>query len=368
MRKILFVCNTYYQLITAIQCRNTIFNNECVDVILSDHSKNAETIVWNLNKAGIFHTAYFLNSKVIDQGRHNISQVTREILTTVFGKAGDLKEILENAVYDEIIYYNLNSSIMGIYSVIEKKNKKVKCSRFEEGIVSYNNKFNEAGNRHYTKRIDLTLKMRIWLHKQNLIDNHYRFYCFFPQYYKGVYQTVHIPSIKDDDIIRTQLEQIFEVSKEDYISEKYIFFTGAYDFEGGDAIGEFEVVKKVADLVGNENLIVKTHPRDVRTIYQDNNIKVAKASSTPWEALQLCFDYQDKVLLTAMSGSLISTNLMIENPIKSFFLFNECELDGNPAAINAVNALKELMQDDGLSEKLKSIQIARNIEEIQCKR
>ena len=253
---------------------------------------------------------------------------------------------------------------MGIYAVLEKRNKNIKCSRFEEGIVSYNNKFNEQGNVHYTKRIDYALKLRDRLGKQNLINNCYHFYCFFPKYYKGTYQAICIPEIKDDDIIRNQLAQIFEVTGNDYISEKYIFFTSVYDFEGGDPIGEFQVVKRVAEIVGNENLIVKTHPRDIRTVYQKNNIKVAKASSVPWEALQLRFGYQDKVLLTVTSGAIISTNLMVSIPIKSFFLFDECNINVNPAAVNTVETLRKLMHDSELREKMKTIHNAKSIEEI----
>ena len=212
----------------------------------------------------------------------------------------------------------MNSSISQIYAILEKRNKSIKCSRFEEGIVSYNNGFNEKGKKHYTKRIDLAIRARKKIGKQCIIDNCHNFYCFFPEYYKGIYKATEIPLIKDDDVIRNQLAEVFDVTDEDFIDEKYIFFTSVYDFEGENQIGEFDVVNRVAELVGKENLIIKIHPRDTRDIYERNGIKTAKASSVPWEALQLRFGFYDKVLLTATSGAIISTNMMVSRPIKSY--------------------------------------------------
>ena len=363
MRRILFVCNTYYQLITALQCTNTLFASDSVDLLLSDHSRNAEAVVNRLNETAVFNKTAFFASKEIDQGNHGSFAVMKELLTSVLGHSGSLQKILGNSVYDELIYYNLNSSISQLYGVLEKRNKDIKCSRLEEGIASYNNLFHEKGYGHYTKRIDLAIKIRLQIGKQIIIDNCHNFYCFFPEYYNGNFNAVGIPLIKDDDIIRSQLASIFHVTDDDYIKEKYIFFTSVYDFEGDSPIREFETVKKVAELVGKENMIVKIHPRDNRNIYQQYGIKVARASTVPWEALQLRFGYKDKVLLTATSGAILSTNMMVSNPINSYFLFNECNIDSNHLAVNTVNELKKIMKDEQLSKRLYTVHIAKNIEE-----
>ena len=47
MQNILFVCNTYYQLIMAINMRITLFKNDKVTLLLSNHSKNADVITQN---------------------------------------------------------------------------------------------------------------------------------------------------------------------------------------------------------------------------------------------------------------------------------------------------------------------------------
>ncbi|HEG1241807.1 TPA: hypothetical protein SCN02_002979, partial [Enterococcus faecium] len=81
---------------------------------------------------------------------------------------------------------------------------------------------------------------------------------------------IQIPLVTAGSRTALQLSDIFNPMIDIYKEKKYIFFTSVYDFEGGEPVGEYELVCKIADLVGKDNLIVKTHPRDVRTIYKDN--------------------------------------------------------------------------------------------------
>ena len=364
MTKVMFVCNTYYQLIIALQCKNTLFHSACVDIIVSNHSKNADVVARRLAKLELFNRVVYFKSKKIDQGKHGVIEVVSELFSAVFGWNRKLSKMLGHDIYDELVYYNLNSSISQIYAILERRNKSIKCSRFEEGIVSYNNTYNEKGRDHYTKRLDITFKIRKRIGKQCLVDNCNSFYCFFPDYYKGVFKATGIPLIKENDVIRNQLAEIFNITDNDYIIEKYIFFTSVYDFEGENQIGEFDVVNKVAELVGMENFIVKTHPRDTRDVYDKNGIKTVKTSSVPWEALQLRFGYQDKVLLTTSSGSIISTNMMVSSPIDSYYLFDECKIDKNELAEHTVKEIKKILSDKKLSQRLKTVHAVKTIKEI----
>ena len=46
----LIIANTYYQVIFAMQMRNTIFKRDDVDLIITDHSKNADVVCENIKK------------------------------------------------------------------------------------------------------------------------------------------------------------------------------------------------------------------------------------------------------------------------------------------------------------------------------
>lgn len=54
----LFICDTYYQLIEAIQIKLTLFKNEKIDVRISDHSKGASDVAKRLAESSLFHEVF----------------------------------------------------------------------------------------------------------------------------------------------------------------------------------------------------------------------------------------------------------------------------------------------------------------------
>ena len=70
MRRMI-ICNTYFQLIAAIQLKLTLFINDIVTVVLTDHSKNAYAYFENLKKLNVFDFAYFLNCRNEDYDKSN---------------------------------------------------------------------------------------------------------------------------------------------------------------------------------------------------------------------------------------------------------------------------------------------------------
>ena len=58
MKRILIIANTYYQLVLAIQMSKTVFEQDEIILLLSDHSKNTEEICKRLNEIHVFNKAY----------------------------------------------------------------------------------------------------------------------------------------------------------------------------------------------------------------------------------------------------------------------------------------------------------------------
>ena len=175
-----------------------------------------------------------------------------------------------------------------------------------------------------------------------------------------------IPQIDNHTGMGAILRKIFNIETEMLkIHEKYIFFTGVFDFEGGGAIGEFELVMNVAQLVGKDNLIVKTHPRDKRTVYEESGITVYKNSSIPWEAIQLNYNFPDKIFLTVNSGSVLGVNMMLENKVKTYFLYNCCNIEKNQEAVAYIKLVKQFMLTSNIiSDKLKIVENMEGLKEI----
>lgn len=137
-----------------------------------------------------------------------------------------------------------------------------------------------------------------------------------------------------------------------------------YDFEGGAPIGELELVKKIGELVGNENLIVKTHPCDTRRVYEKNGFYVDDNSNVPWEVIQLTGDFSDKVFLTANSGSVLAGSFMSDKPIRTFYLYKLCDISKNVGAQEAARAIFSLVHKEELKGVLDKVYIAESLENI----
>lgn len=363
MRAII-ICNTFYQLMAAIQIRNTIKEKDYVCLLLSDHSKNTEEIAIRLRNEKIFDEVHFVKTKkffCVDDS------IINKILNTIrisFSDGAYYNSVLQNipnCCFDEIISYNFSLDIDSFYSFFCRFNSDIRASRFEEGLFSYGD---TSGFAHKKKRT-IVKTLRNLQGKKSLLDVLTKFYCFYPNLYTGQLNPVAIPLVKKNSKTRIQLNNIFNLrTNECQYYQKYIFFTSIYDFEGGKPVGEFELVNKIADLVGKENLLVKTHPRDIRTIYQDNGFNVDKNSSIPWEAIQLSGDFSDKVFLTINSGSVLSGSTMSENPVRTYFLYKLCDISGNPSCQKNAVDIEKLLNNEKMKNIFKSVRIAEKLEDI----
>ena len=110
-------------------------------------------------------------------------------------------------------------------------------------------------------------------------------------------------------------------------------------------MGELEIGKRIASIVGYENLLVKVHPRDNPERFRSQGFHVAADSGLPWEAIQLCNDFSDKVFITVLSGSVIGLNTILEHPIKVFVLFPLVNIERNELAKVLSTYLLELMDN-----------------------
>ena len=336
--KRLIVCNTYFQLITSIWLKLSECKYDTVDLIISDQSIGADKVTNNLRFLELFRNVIFVENKEFCQ-KQTINPLLKikRFNYIVFGM--NTISIRDNK-YDELLYYNPDLFTYGLFAKLYDSNPNIKCSRYEEGVLSYEDViFLEKSRLKHANTI------RHLLGKKSLEDMTEDFYCFYPEFYHGKLNNVTIPKISDVNELAKILASIFDIKKDStYIKEKYIFFTSVYDFEGGAEIGETKLVQKITDIVGKENLIVKTHPRDNRDIFGSLGISTYKNSSIPWEAIQLNGDFSDKVFLTVNSGSVLGANLLIEKRPRVFFMHKCCNCSCNPAAISTTNTIDDLLK------------------------
>lgn len=360
MRRLIIV-NTYYQLIFASQLRNTLFEKDYVALVITDQSKGTELVADKLAKTGFFSEVCYKHTD-IDICKRNAAQRIQDYFEISFCKQNRYSGFLDDMrsrFYDELLVYNYTIETYGVYSALCIENPDIKVSMFEEGILSYNSI--ELDN---AKRFIINASRRV-LGKPVITSALCYFYCFFPGLYSGKLKPMEVEKIDKTSEVVSVLAEVFNVNKNNHYSEKYIFFASVYDFEGGEPIGEYEVVKRLSDYLGRENLIVKVHPRDTRTIYKNMGLKIDSRSEVPWEIILLCGDFSDKILLTVNSTSVLSSCLLSDDNIRGFYLYKMCDINNNALAKKIVSTIDRLINVDLVSYNNSSVKIISKVEDIQ---
>ena len=304
----LIIANTYFQLITAINLALNNFSKDINDIVVTDCSVGMKDKVKLIKKSGLFDNVYYYESKKIIND-HKVKKYLKYLLNRKSILNGKIKNI-----YDEIIFYNLDVLCYTLIDELNKNNKKLKCSRYDEGFSTYtidrkNNKINNI--------------LRLILFKKNINKAINKIYLYHPELlcYETSYEIEKIPNInKNNNILKSSLNSIFDYKKFDF-TQKYLFFEESF-FCDNKGIEDFDLIMNVANIVGKENLIIKLHPRNKEDRFSKLGIKVWDNFGIPWEIYQMNEDYSNKIFLTISSGSILASKLYFNENIKSYFLYN----------------------------------------------
>lgn len=343
--KTLFFCNTNYQLIVAMQISISLKKNS--SIIVTNAIKNCEEIISNLKETGLFERVAYLDVKT----EHNSFEL---IQRCVFGYAP--KEV-KDCVFDEFIGFNFDIPSHMVFAFFNRKNRNIVVRKMEEGLMSLNTPETSC------RVIEVSTRIRKFLHKRNLRCSVSGIYCFSPKVNRSGIPSIQIPLINKNSKIKEYLNTVFCKNRIFEYKEKYIFLSCIYDIEGGDAIGEFELAKAIADKVGKKNLLVKVHPRDDKEKYISSGLKVDENSSVPFEVIQINNDFSDKILITTLSGSILNFNSVLENVPISYYGYKLCTLEDNSLAIYYKNIIEQFINDADLG--LRNIKILESIEELE---
>ena len=154
------------------------------------------------------------------------------------------------------------------------------------------------------------------------------------------------------------LADIFQLSSEvDYSKYKYIYFESIYDTEGR-GIGEIDILLKFAEKVGRENILVKKHPRSTNFVFEENGIAVDTNSAAPFEAIQLNHDMSHAVFVSAMSGSVLSVNSIVDSPsaVRLIYSLTESEkYEDKKKFVENVKGIVEQFQNAGKLQHIKTV-------------
>lgn len=340
----LIVVNTYSQLTVALQLLNTLFNNDKVSLIISDHSNNSETIYETIKGLHIFYKVYYKATKKYCDANENLWDKLTCQYHLIRGQ--NIFYDIAQEQWDELIYYNTDPATHILYSTIIKSNPSLKAAWYEEGIMSYTTPFMKC------RKYDIMRMVLQLIGCKDLESITEKFYCFYPTEYHGCLQPIKIPLLsREDDFIKKTLKKIFNIRIQDNdYSYKYIFFSGVYDFEGGKSIGELDIICEIAECVGKDNLLVKVHPRDKAERFQAKGLNVDMNSHIPWEAVQINYDFSRNIFLTTLSGSVLFINMMIKEPTLTYIVYPLCKIHENECAMRNARDIENFI-DKGIDGK-----------------
>lgn len=355
MKNILFFCNTYYQLITAVQIKLTLKLNDRATVIITDHSANADIIADRLRETNVFEYVYYMKTKVSPEDV-TLSFRLKAIRDGIFGR---LPEGMNKKDYfDEIIGFNMDLATHYVYASLLKRNKNIVCNRMEEGLLSYQTPSASNGV------LSTIYKLRKFLCKRNLRENIAGFYCFNPEVYYGKLSPIAVPKIgKENTVLKSVLESLFLIDKKiEPYKQKYIFLSCIYDIEGNTPIGELDLAKQIADVVGKENILIKVHPRDDISKYETAGLTVDKNSSVPWEVVCIEQDFSQHVFITTLSGSILNVSAMLSSAPTSFYGYPLCATEKNQLAVHFKKVIEDYLANPEF--KAKNIKILHHTNEL----
>ena len=310
---------TYYQLITAMQIKTTIFPKCKGDLILSDHSSGSYKVAEAIRKYDIFDNVF--TAKSVDEMRlDTLFKKIKRVADIAFNnnnfplKCSDLMEL----DYNEFLFFNFNYFDSCLYYLLKKKCPDLICRRFEEGYTSgFDFNIFISGSSSLQRKFekihgnpDSTYVAEMFFYEPDLVQ------------FEAKCKISAIPKFnKLNNEMKQVLNSVFDYKNSDTYDRKYIFFEESYNVDGKN-MDDLELVLKIADKVGKENLMVKLHPRSRIDRFSEYGIKTNNAVGIPWEVIILNNDFSDKVFLTISSGSVLSPRILFGENVQTYMLFN----------------------------------------------
>ena len=307
------IFNTTYQIFVGTWLCQTIFSNDTVDVIVSDHMNDSKKLAENMKKTDVFDNIYYVHTK--DLRNNGLNRVNRYI--SYFNPFLILdKYISLSKKYDVLCIANIDNFSKLMYKSLsnnyrkEISNTELKLYIFEDGISTYSKLFETYYNSSRQYRFE-----RLFNRNKNVIyGNVDCLYVFEPDcmlWNQGI-KVLEIPHIDPlNEEFKNCINIIYDYKNmTDVYDKKYIFMEESY-YADGEYVDDVGLLKIISEIVGQDNCMVKIHPRNPENRFGKLGYKTNINTSIPWEVIVLNQDMENKILITIGSTSVI-------NPIRIF--------------------------------------------------
>ena len=310
---ILVVAHTPFQIVVACHVLRLYYPQAEVDLCISETIRGAKKLVVNARETNAFRNVIHLKN-----GRHFVSGKLRSAFSWVRYIIDNYKAacFLSRSSYDIVLFSNISVLAKMLVRRLKKSNPLCKFQIFEEGMSTYTQRFADGDSRStlYRRFIDKTGVL-------DCLDTLYVFNPVFLAWKPAHGQIQELPKISPDNIaFRELINHIFDYDHiRDIYDKKLIFFEESHFLEGY-SVPDVELVEKMADKVGKDNIMVKIHPRNPHNRFAQLGYKTNTDTAIPWEVIMLNQKLTDKILVTISSGSVIYPYLYFGIEAKSYSL------------------------------------------------
>lgn len=317
----LIVCNTPYQIILACALRRSLLCEFDVDVAITDMFNGAEKIAKRAKTENLFRNVYYVRDRAVQDGKSLKSRIIKVLnLVNPYMCIGKVwgKSVVPN--YDKLFYCVPSLLLFNIFEVLREKNASLETYVYEEGYSTY------TGTVGSLKTEKLIRKRALILHTPFMLKHLSGLLVFEPELVVHDYGCPIIKLERNefyDENFKNMVERLFGIgsfAKEEF-SAKYILIEEAFYMKNPE-IDDIQLYKKIADILGKKNVMVKYHPRSVKKRFANMGIAENRNNEIPWEALLLTQGFEDKILFAISSGSVINAGLCLGKTVRSYLLFN----------------------------------------------
>lgn len=318
-KRLLFVCESVYQLMTALNVKMHIYANCKADLVLTsttDFSKYVSVIKEEKIFEKIYISEYKATTEILNLRKTSPNNAIMQnpqgyrYAIKLSEKYSDYFMAVVSSPFSKILYYQL---------VAEGNHPSIHF--YEDGWVTYIEPVKE-------NILNDILNHELFGENERFINNITEVLLYRPELYanKESFMLSMIPKIKEDDLefINT-LYKVF--GQYEMPEEQYIFFDECFSKELR-ASSDIEILDRIAKKVGKENVVVKLHPRsgDKGEFYKLHGYKILADNTVPWEIVVLSAELNNKVLISVSSASLLTPNIVYGKKAYSIYLWDVMKL------------------------------------------
>lgn len=310
-RNCLYVTATYLGLFSALVTQMTVNDGVAADLLLLDAS-DFSSVLEPLRTCGLFRHVDQVKVLEVTNGTKAIKEISARHAAA--DKAAQQFTLPRTDAYTDVYMHLDTTGCHLIYYALRAKGIDPNLYMIDEGTASYTRPLtpNDKTMFNHTRR-----------GKENFYAKLKGVYFYCPEMYVGgradmpLFPLTKVNQLPEDK--QRLMRSIFPTTEQ--IREKVIFFEGCFHSDGL-ICDEYDLLMKIVDRVGAENVIVKRHPRVKIDRYTERGIHVMGETNVPWEVMLMSQSLEGKLLVSVASFTCMSPLVIYGMEYRTMLLNN----------------------------------------------